>query len=363
MVRIISGVIVLLFNLITTLILSDRKYSIKKTLLYVGAYTILVFSIARGTMFFFENEVLIDLLFLILSWSYLIIFIKVLNNHAKTIVTIMALSLSHSIFVIGIIYHIFMIYSFDFPSISFVITELIVFSLTAPFVIKFINMTLRKITFNFHLINFKSSYLLPLLVFLFVYISRFFISFTSVYILLFYYLTLVLLVVFTYLLITKLFIILDHNNKLSAQLHIDPLTNLHNRLGLYKDFDILIRDKKTLCVYFLDLNRLKLINDNFGHIAGDTYLVNFSDALRKVTKPSEKIYRISGDEFIILSTNQSYDINNLKLQIKKHLPNHLEFSGVSIGLAKYLEDGDTLDELLHTADKRMYIDKQKAYLK
>lgn len=361
MTQILSGLIVLTFNMVMTLLLSDNKYSIKKTLIIIAGYSVITLGVAYGLLIIFDNELVLTLAFLVLSWSYLFVFVKVLNNDIKTIITIMALSLSYSVFAISIVHHTYAIYDLDTTSYYYLISEFLICLITAPFVIKFINLTLKKIIYNYQKIDYKASYALPLLIFVFIYISRFFLEFTSIYIMLLYYITLITVLVFAYILITKLFSSLNENDKLSAQLHIDSLTKLYNRLGLYKDFEKLSNIDKAISVYFLDLDHLKDINDNFGHIKGDNYLKAFSNALLKIARENEKVYRISGDEFIIMSSKKSYDIDKLKHRIKAQMTIDLEFLGVSVGLATYLEDGQSLDELLFVADKRMYKDKQKTY--
>jgi diguanylate cyclase (GGDEF)-like protein len=273
----------------------------------------------------------------------------------------MAFSLSHTVFIVGLNYHLFMIYSGDYKNIFFIIFQIIMFSFSTPLTIHFINQKLKKITLSFHSNKQKSSFLLPILIFLFVYISRFFISFTSFYVLFIYYIVLLLIVILSYSLISNLITGMNHIDKLSIKLHIDPLTKLKNRLALFNDYLTYQKEYDDFNLYFLDLNHLKHINDQFGHQVGDEYLIAFSKSLDKVMNHSKYIYRISGDEFIILSTALFKNLDSLKFKISQSFSSKTQFLGVSIGVSHYSVDGSSLDKLLQIADERMYIDKKRPH--
>ncbi len=88
-----------------------------------------------------------------------------------------------------------------------------------------------------------------------------------------------------------------------AALH-DPLTGLANRVLMLERLEhALLRQKrtnKTLAVLFVDLDRFKLINDIYGHLAGDEVLVAVGQRLNAVLRPGDTLARQSGDEFLIL---------------------------------------------------------------
>ena len=87
----------------------------------------------------------------------------------------------------------------------------------------------------------------------------------------------------------------------------DPLTGLPNRKLLLDHLTRAIyqarRDKCNLAVYFIDLDRFKVINDSLGHAAGDRLLVEISERLSKCTRKDDIVARLGGDEFVVLLGN------------------------------------------------------------
>ncbi len=92
---------------------------------------------------------------------------------------------------------------------------------------------------------------------------------------------------------------------------IDELTGLPNRLLLHERLEGAIRRKQRdstgpFAVYFIDLDRFKLVNDTLGHVAGDRLLVEFADRLRAASEGTNALVaRLGGDEFAILLENLS----------------------------------------------------------
>lgn len=139
----------------------------------------------------------------------------------------------------------------------------------------------------------------------------------------------------------------------------DPLTNLLNRTSFYHDSDMY--EARVRAVISIDMNGLKTINDVQGHIAGDNALQELADCLKKAITKHERIYRIGGDEFIIISINDN--INEVKGVIERirFLTSSSHIS-VAIGYS-YREKGSniTFDDIYRLADKAMYIDKNSYY--
>lgn len=141
---------------------------------------------------------------------------------------------------------------------------------------------------------------------------------------------------------------------------IDTLTGLKNRAALYRDYNEIYAKLDRFHVLFLDLDHFKQINDSYGHANGDQYLCTFSGLLREIcNKHDAQAYRISGDEFIILSKKES------PLDILKKLTSltfrfgAISFLGVSYGSASYPQDMGNLDKLISIADQRMYESKNR----
>jgi len=84
----------------------------------------------------------------------------------------------------------------------------------------------------------------------------------------------------------------------------DAMTNVYNREWGYKALDKLISDvmdsDAAASVVFIDVDGLKFVNDNYGHIEGDKIIIGVVDALKKCTRKNDVIFRWGGDEFVVL---------------------------------------------------------------
>ncbi|WBW98403.1 GGDEF domain-containing protein [Oceanirhabdus sp. W0125-5] len=140
----------------------------------------------------------------------------------------------------------------------------------------------------------------------------------------------------------------------------DELTGAYNRYMFNKDFEALKSELEEFEVLYLDLDGFKSVNDKLGHKTGDKILKNIVDRMKNVLI-EDRIYRVGGDEFVILAKYIGED-ENLKL-VKKiiesvnmniELEGELIEVGVSVGRAKYPEDGTSKEELLRISDEKMY---------
>lgn len=92
-------------------------------------------------------------------------------------------------------------------------------------------------------------------------------------------------------------------SNLARAAELDPLTGALNRLGLTRRLDALISDGTDIerhAICYMDLDRFKMLNDMFGHHAGDTVLIDVVTRMRGVLTPSTAIARLGGDEFVLL---------------------------------------------------------------
>ncbi len=84
----------------------------------------------------------------------------------------------------------------------------------------------------------------------------------------------------------------------------DHLTGLYNRRSFVKELQSLDQEESLpLCIIISDVNGLKLVNDSFGHVAGDLLLTKFAKVLTEVYTEENRIFRIGGDEFVIILPN------------------------------------------------------------
>ena len=134
---------------------------------------------------------------------------------------------------------------------------------------------------------------------------------------------------------------------------IDPLTELLNRQSYYKD--IKAKEKEITAIVSIDMNDLKYLNDNFGHKAGDIALKVISAIFKKNVVNNGSVYRIGGDEFVILYFRVDEeivknDISKMQVEIE-----NTEYR-CAFGYAM-LEKNMDIDEAAAIADKMMYINK------
>ncbi|PYF80579.1 diguanylate cyclase (GGDEF)-like protein [Marinomonas alcarazii] len=149
-------------------------------------------------------------------------------------------------------------------------------------------------------------------------------------------------------------------NRLSI---LDPLTELYNRRGFEMYMKEYLaswqKDQKSFGLINVDVNEFKLINDRLGHAAGDFVLQKIASYLLSVVDEKGVVARWGGDEFLILVRDkQEQDRISERLRSDKVL-HEIDFNGdrvsvqFSIGNA-FIQDQDTLESLLHRADKAMY---------
>ena len=137
----------------------------------------------------------------------------------------------------------------------------------------------------------------------------------------------------------------------------DPLTNLLNRQSYYTDADKYFAD--ITAIIAIDMDGLKEVNDNYGHVAGDVALKTLADCFWKAAHKDQRVYRIGGDEYTILCLNASEeDVKALILRIKQEV-SKTEYA-CSVGYSMKTKDS-TIDSLYQEADANMYVEKQKYY--
>lgn len=134
---------------------------------------------------------------------------------------------------------------------------------------------------------------------------------------------------------------------------VDTLTGLVNRQNYYHDIDTV--GPKVSSVVSIDMNDLKMINDNEGHDAGDKAIVDIANILRDNAGSRSTIYRIGGDEFIIFYYDVKEDDVTSRIEaIKEGLVK--DNYSCAIGYAMVKNVGN-LEEAIKAADRRMYLDK------
>jgi diguanylate cyclase (GGDEF)-like protein/putative nucleotidyltransferase with HDIG domain len=159
-----------------------------------------------------------------------------------------------------------------------------------------------------------------------------------------------------------------HHEKAETGALTDSLTRLPNsralRYRFEEEVDRAQRHRDTFAVMMMDLDGLKVVNDRFGHQAGDELLKELSARLLAQVRFADFISRYAGDEFVAIFQAGPEEIREVAERLQKAvdkrdfvLGNAKVCVGMSVGWACFGMDGTTLDELLLTADRAMYADK------
>lgn len=153
----------------------------------------------------------------------------------------------------------------------------------------------------------------------------------------------------------------------------DPLTGLGNRRALEKELQRMLangkRNGSAVFVAYIDLDDFKRINDEYGHDAGDRFLLAISANLQQGRREGDFISRIGGDEFVIFGLVTGNDIGHaakaLRQQIYDSTTGHfdiadtvLHYQGASVGLV-VAEPGEQVQQVLKRADAEMYQQKKQ----
>lgn len=140
----------------------------------------------------------------------------------------------------------------------------------------------------------------------------------------------------------------------------DALTGLLNRQAYYAS--IREYEKDITAMVSIDMNGLKTINDNQGHLAGDEAITAVAFCFTKATKIKQPVYRIGGDEFVIICRKTTKEeLKTLVSAIKQNVSETIY--SCSIGYC-YCDDGSkSVEEMVKESDAMMYADKAAYYSK
>ena len=156
---------------------------------------------------------------------------------------------------------------------------------------------------------------------------------------------------------------IEKQEQLEFYSYKDALTHLKNR----NSFNILCdayadrTDKTSVGFIFNDVNKLKYVNDHYGHKEGDLYLQRVSQMLAQQFGENA-CYRISGDEFVVVIPDISEQIFNSMIARYRELLDQQDEAPVAFG-AVWKAEVDTLDQIMNEAERLMYEDKKRFYSK
>ena len=151
----------------------------------------------------------------------------------------------------------------------------------------------------------------------------------------------------------------------------DGLTNIKNRTAFQEKIDELQQNlelNQRLGIVMIDLNNLKIVNDNFGHNTGDEFILTAVEIIQNAFGDNCEHYRIGGDEFavIINAPNPEAIYKISAIQLKANMQNYNNFYGkkykISMACGASFYNRTTakthnLQEIINLADQEMYNDK------
>lgn len=158
------------------------------------------------------------------------------------------------------------------------------------------------------------------------------------------------------------------NQRLFDQARVDPLTQLHTRLKFNEDalqlWSRADRYREQYCAIMCDIDQFKQYNDIFGHLEGDTALKRVAGALSSASRAGDQIYRVGGEEFVIILPRSSWPAGVLAAERYRAavealaLPHSGSATGVvtvSMGVAMLEStEGMTVESWLGEADAALY---------
>lgn len=159
-------------------------------------------------------------------------------------------------------------------------------------------------------------------------------------------------------------VIIENRNELKAMAYYDHLTGLSNRWKLLERLPAFLNDStesESKAIFYIDVDDIKLINDTMGHIFGDMLISRIAQRLSSFLTHTDELYRLGGDEFIILTHfGQISEISAKSTQILELFDDPLDVgknlihSTISLGIALYPIHGTDPVELLKCSDIAMY---------
>jgi len=163
----------------------------------------------------------------------------------------------------------------------------------------------------------------------------------------------------------------EERRNFAEQANQDALTKLGNSRYFYDELEkhgMLAKEKgRRLALFYIDLDRFKMINDTFGHQVGDKVLKITARRIEQCIRKDDIVARVGGDEFAVLMKSQVSDkeIGNIQRRLRSITSDPIGVGdenhqiGISVGISVFPDGTKDVKQLLQDADKSMYRDKSR----
>jgi diguanylate cyclase (GGDEF)-like protein len=163
--------------------------------------------------------------------------------------------------------------------------------------------------------------------------------------------------------LSKVTDIFEEKEKLKAEIEYDELTQVYRKKYFDLKLQEIINSNEKFALVVVDIDDFKAVNDNYGHMIGDQVLKTFASLLKSAIYQDELVARWGGEEFLLVIKAEEVQvvldrIECLRQTIETHDFNSIKKLTASFGVAwKNLSVADDIDNLLHRADKALYMAK------
>ena len=353
-----SGIIILVYSMKSDALLGGKIWAIGNFSLFTG----LILLSVRSSIPFFFSGILGNFLLILAPTLFVLALGKLYSISIKLNFGLISATLA----VLGVGFFNYIIENYGMRMISFALGELAVIIFTLKIILTQRNKYYRK-----------SSALLIIIYFFMALVFLFRIGFGLIYIdkpTSFFEIQNILLVSMVVLIgiitTTSFAFILVSNGVNYAKVHYlaynDELTNTLNRRAILdfsdKVYSLSNRTDSPLTVMMIDLDKMKKINDTYGHLAGDQAVTSLASIVKQNIRKEDALGRYGGDEFIAILPNTNIDeAKQLAVRLIKiietdnasqeHQYGHLS---ASFGLYQKSQEDASFEDLLHKADLALY---------
>jgi diguanylate cyclase (GGDEF)-like protein len=158
----------------------------------------------------------------------------------------------------------------------------------------------------------------------------------------------------------------ENEEQLRLMIIRDPMTGLYNRLYINEIERSNVIGTR-FAVFMFDIDKLKYVNDNFGHLEGDKLIISAAAILKDSFRETDIVARIGGDEFLAIVSDCDSTMAEMFIDIinKTIADNNMNTStprlriSISVGFSIIKNDDDTMEILMQKADELMYADKTR----